>query len=133
MNSRKFCLMLLAGMGLLVSGQPFFAGTGGCSPSSYPITQPSAGSITGFSTTAAKGAYWQIGQGDPAVGLGVDNGGQVPWVNSTSTLNWVKFAGVYYLGGNWGQLYNDNCAAPNRMVLLLDQPGASGGTMVLAT
>lgn len=76
---------------------------GGCNGTCNYITVAGSPSNVG-------GSFWGMGGGNPAPGLGDDNGLDTASGNADSAIDWVKqYAGNYYLGGSWGNAAVDGC------------------------
>jgi len=133
----------------LIGSRPFAAGTG---PGSY-IWNPGVFDVNyapgyvyyapfGYTapvTADFTGFFWRLGEGDPAVGAGVDNGDDLAYRANTAygQSGWFYYTGYpatsfYYAGrvfGNWGGA--DGCitdlALPTcECIMFLDQDGADG-------
>lgn len=91
---------------------------------------PITGSLTAPYTADLFGVYWQLGAGDPTLGVGVDAGG-----NTVPPGDWIYFAtyaGVYTFAGNifenWTLPSVDLCVGNEvcECVLLTDQRDGVG-------
>lgn len=127
-------LLLVGGMGLLASAPaqatcglgdvPFGQDTPGACGATYCYVQS-----PGVNTTSSiKARFWILGQGDPALGIGVDNG-------NLGDNNWlVSFGGPLALTGNWNVPGSDGCpgTSTDRMAVSFSDVSADGLTSYFA-
>lgn len=121
-------------------GEYSYIYTPGICDSGYPC--PGGGSSM---TPATKGTFWIIGDGDPAIGLGNDNGtlpAVVPSYPGAYTYGFVKLYAGYpaLLVTDWNQPGIDGCAidavpsgARCMAMLLTDQDAAGNGYYLMRT
>jgi len=85
-------------------------------------------------SSALTGNFWGMGGGNPAVGLGDDNGADLAQGNADSSIDWIKsYAGQFYLAGNWANAAVDGCVdnattpSPKRTVVVYTDQAAGKG------
>jgi hypothetical protein len=89
-------------------------------------------------TPAFTGAFWRLGQGDPVVGLGSDNGTYPAQADASEA--WTKHGSNFptLLDGYWGDIRIDGCVdwppgAPRCMTVLLGDQADGSGYFALLT
>lgn len=92
--------------------------------------------IQGPGTNTAEsviGNFWGWGNGQPAIGVGDDNGNDKSWGNADPGINWIKGTGqIIYLAGAWSNDQVDGCVdnattpTPKRTVLALADTDPAG-------